>query len=106
MITFQIVGGHFITSEGTYGAIIEKVKQGSVADLVGHLLPGDQVLEWNGVSLGGRSHGEVRDIIAASRQERCIELLVSREVEVSRRHGSGLDHYPGDKSRSGKTSSG
>ena len=79
-----------------------------MADLVGHLLPGDQVLEWNGVSLGGRSHGEVRDIIAASRQERCIELLVSREVEVSRRWGTGdgLDPYSGDKSRSGKTSSG
>ena len=81
-----------------------------MADLVGHLLPGDQVLEWNGVSLGGRSHGEVRDIIAASRQERCIELLVSREVEVSRRWGTGdpgMDPYSsGDKSRSGKTSSG
>ena len=87
------------------------MKQGSVADLVGHLLPGDQVLEWNGVSLSGLSHAEVRDIIAASRQERCIELLVSREVEVSRRWGPGtkdlgMDPYSGDKSRSGKSSSG
>ena len=47
---------------GSYGAIIEKVKQGSVADPVGHLLPGDQVLEWNGVGLQGRSHGDVRDL--------------------------------------------
>jgi hypothetical protein len=27
---------------GRYGAIIEKVKAGSVADLAGHLLPGKQ----------------------------------------------------------------
>ena len=94
---------------GSYGAIIEKVKQGSVADLVGHLLPGDQVLEWNGVSLQGRSHGDVRDIIAASRQERSIELLVSRQVERSRRPGVkelGLDPYSTDKCRPGKMSSG
>ena len=28
---------------------------------------------------------DVRDIIAASRQDRCIELVVSRDVESSRR---------------------
>ena len=60
--------------------MIEKVKQGSVADLVGHLLPGDEVLEWNGISLTGRTYEDVRDIIAASRQDPSIELVVSREV--------------------------
>ena len=54
ILMFQIVGGHFVN--GRYGAVIEKVKQGSVADLVGHLLPGDEVLEWNGVSLSGRTY--------------------------------------------------
>ena len=65
-------------------AVIEKVKQGSVADLVGHLLPGDQVLEWNGISLHTRTYEDVRDIIAASRQENSIELVVSRDIENSR----------------------
>ena len=64
--------------------MIEKVKQGSVADLVGHLLPGDQVLEWNGISLHTRTYEDVRDIIAASRQENSIELVVSRDIESSR----------------------
>ena len=64
--------------------MIEKVKQGSVADLVGHLLPGDQVLEWNGISLHTRTYEDVRDIIAASRQENSIELVVSRDIEKSR----------------------
>ena len=73
---------------GRYGAVVEKVKQGSVADLVGHLLPGDEVLEWNGVSLQGRTYEDVGDIIVASRQDRCIELVVSRDVDVSRRLGA------------------
>ena len=96
----QVVGGRYI--QGRYGAVIEKVKQGSVADLAGRLLPGDevnaaaalhwrvavqpsrrwegltsvQVLEWNGRPLQSRSYEEVRDIIAASRGERAVELVV------------------------------
>ena len=81
-MSFQIVGGQYIN--GRYVAVIEKVKQGSVADLVGHLLPGDQVLEWNGISLHTRTYEDVRDIIAASRQENSIELVVSRDIENSR----------------------
>lgn len=67
-----------------------QVKQGSVADLAGHLLPGDEVLEWAGTSLRGRTYEDVRDIIAASRQERSIELVVSRDTRL----GPGLDTWP------------
>ena len=74
--------------------MIEKVKQGSVADLVGHLLPGDQVLEWNGISLHTRTYEDVRDIIAASRQESSIELVVSRDIESSR---AGADWEDGGR---------
>ena len=59
---------------------MSQVKQGSVADLAGHLLPGDEVLEWNGVSLSGRSYEDVRDIVAASRPVPSIELVVSRDI--------------------------
>ena len=38
LLGLKIVGGKLVN--GRYGAIIEKVKQGSVADLAGHLLPG------------------------------------------------------------------
>ena len=48
---------------------IEKVKKGSIADTVGNLLPGDEVLEWNGRSLQDKSYEEVHDIIAESRQD-------------------------------------
>ena len=81
LLGLKIVGGQYIN--GRYCAVIEKVKAGSVADLVGHLLPGDLVLEWNGISLHTRTYEDVRDIIAASRQEPSIELVVSRDIERS-----------------------
>ena len=34
-----------VMHHGRYGAVIEKVKKGSVADVMGHLLPGDEVFE-------------------------------------------------------------
>eukprot|EP00090_Calanus_glacialis_P042916 TRINITY_DN7603_c0_g1_i1.p1 TRINITY_DN7603_c0_g1~~TRINITY_DN7603_c0_g1_i1.p1 ORF type:complete len:956 (-),score=223.25 TRINITY_DN7603_c0_g1_i1:635-3502(-) len=85
LLGLKIVGGKLVN--GRYGAIVEKVKAGSVADLAGHLLPGDEVLEWNGRSLQSRSYEEVRDIIAASRQDRTIELVVSRDSDMGRRLG-------------------
>lgn len=39
ILGLKVVGGQLL-SNGRYGAIIEKVKKGSVADTVGHLLPG------------------------------------------------------------------
>ena len=39
ILGLKVVGGKQITS-GYFGALIEKVKKGSVADTVGHLLPG------------------------------------------------------------------
>ena len=65
----KVVGGKLVDRDTRYGAVIEKVKKGSIADTVGQLLPGDEVVEWNGRSLQGKSYEEVHDIIAESRQE-------------------------------------
>ena len=118
---------------GRYGAVIEKVKKGSVADVMGHLLPGDEVSRptmqswWKQSALlminiritndglqGGRMAGQVpavsqlrgggflistreesnilcrqvRDIIAACRQDRAIELLVSRDSALAARRNN------------------
>ena len=35
------VGGGNITESGKVGALVEKVKKGSIADTVGHLRPGE-----------------------------------------------------------------
>ncbi|XP_068215845.1 regulating synaptic membrane exocytosis protein 2-like [Palaemon carinicauda] len=72
------VAGGMILDNGKTGALIEKVKKGSIADTVGHLRPGDEVMEWNGRSLQNKSYEEVYDIITESRQEPQVEIFVSR----------------------------
>ena len=69
-----MVGGKLI-GNNCYGALIEKGKKGSIADTVGNLLPGDEVLEWNGRSLQDKSYEEVHDIIAESRQDDQVGYL-------------------------------
>ncbi|KAF1382162.1 hypothetical protein PFLUV_G00161590 [Perca fluviatilis] len=74
-----------MTESGRLCAFITKVKKGSLADTVGHLRPGDQVLEWNGRALQGASFNEVYNIILDSKAEPQVELLVCRPLgEVSR----------------------
>ncbi|CAH1186021.1 unnamed protein product [Phyllotreta striolata] len=79
ILGLKIVGGK-ILENGMTGAVIEKVKKGSVADIEGHLRPGDEVIEWNGRSLQGKTTQEVAEIIAESRQEASVELIVSRSM--------------------------
>ncbi|EDV48663.2 LOW QUALITY PROTEIN: uncharacterized protein Dere_GG16745 [Drosophila erecta] len=65
---------------GPCGAIVEKVKRGSVADLEGRIRPGDEILEWNGRGLHNKSADEVYDIIDESRLDAQVELIVSRPI--------------------------
>uniref|UniRef100_A0A0K2UHZ6 PDZ domain-containing protein n=1 Tax=Lepeophtheirus salmonis TaxID=72036 RepID=A0A0K2UHZ6_LEPSM len=78
LLGVKVVGGKLLPITNHYGAIVEKVKKGSVADTIGHLLPGDEVLEWNGHSLVGKTYEEVHDIISDSRHDSQVELRVSR----------------------------
>ncbi|XP_051156405.1 regulating synaptic membrane exocytosis protein 2 [Leptopilina boulardi] len=79
ILGLKVVGGKLL-EDGSMGALIEKVKKGSTADVEGQLRPGDEVIEWNGRCLQGKSFQEVYDIIAASRQEPQVELVVSRNL--------------------------
>lgn len=45
-----------------------------------HLLPGDEVLQWNGKLLPGATMKEVYDIILESQAEPQVELVVSRPI--------------------------
>ncbi|KAK8377512.1 hypothetical protein O3P69_013858 [Scylla paramamosain] len=86
ILGLKVVGGK-ILDNGRIGALIEKVKKGSIADSVGHLRPGDEVLEWNGRSLQGKSFEEVFEITSESRQEPQVELMVSRLLSDVDRQG-------------------
>uniref|UniRef100_A0A8B9M9D9 Regulating synaptic membrane exocytosis 1 n=1 Tax=Accipiter nisus TaxID=211598 RepID=A0A8B9M9D9_9AVES len=75
----QVVGGK-MTELGRLGAFITKVKKGSLADVVGHLRAGDEVLEWNGKPLPGATNEEVYNIILESKSEPQVEIIVSRPI--------------------------
>ncbi|KAM5211899.1 regulating synaptic membrane exocytosis protein 2 isoform 40-T40 [Hipposideros larvatus] len=79
MLGLKVVGGKMIES-GRLCAFITKVKKGSLADTVGHLRPGDEVLEWNGRLLQGATFEEVYNIILESKPEPQVELVVSRPI--------------------------
>ncbi|KAI3358282.1 hypothetical protein L3Q82_003280 [Scortum barcoo] len=84
LLGLKVVGGK-MTESGRLCAFITKVKRGSLADTVGHLRPGDQVLEWNGRVLQGATFNEVYNIILESKPEPQVELVVSRTIgDVSR----------------------
>ncbi|KAM9818844.1 regulating synaptic membrane exocytosis protein 1 isoform 20-T20 [Syngnathus typhle] len=79
LLGLKVVGGK-MTETGKLGAFITKVKKGSLADVVGHLRAGDEVLQWNGKSLPGATKKEVYNIILESKAEPQVELVVSRPI--------------------------
>ncbi|XP_024153093.1 regulating synaptic membrane exocytosis protein 1 isoform X4 [Oryzias melastigma] len=79
LLGLKVVGGR-ITESGRLGAFITKVKKGSLADVVGHLRAGDEVLQWNGKMLPGATMKEVYNIILESQAEPQVELVVSRPI--------------------------
>ncbi|XP_018323416.1 regulating synaptic membrane exocytosis protein 2 isoform X2 [Agrilus planipennis] len=109
ILGLKVIGGR-ILENGQRGAIIEKVKKGSIADVEGQLRAGDEVIEWNGRLLQGKSCQEVSDIIAESKHEANIELIVSRSMGNRRAaqatwrqsvaHRGQMAQWPGSNSES------
>ncbi|XP_056618334.1 regulating synaptic membrane exocytosis protein 2 isoform X17 [Triplophysa dalaica] len=79
LLGLKVVGGK-MTESGKLCAFITKVRKGSLADTIGHLRPGDQVLEWNGRKLQGATFKEVYNIILDSKPEPQVELVVARPI--------------------------
>ncbi|XP_007456184.1 PREDICTED: regulating synaptic membrane exocytosis protein 1-like isoform X6 [Lipotes vexillifer] len=79
LLGLKVVGGK-MTDVGRLGAFITKVKKGSLADVVGHLRAGDEVLEWNGKPLPGATNEDVYNIILESKSEPQVEIIVSRPI--------------------------
>ncbi|KAK5608390.1 hypothetical protein CRENBAI_026614 [Crenichthys baileyi] len=98
LLGLKVVGGK-MTESGRLCAFITKVKRGSLADTVGHLRPGDQVLEWNGRVLQGATFNEVYDIILESKPEPQVELVVCRPIrDVSRAADASSVHLDSSSS--------
>uniref|UniRef100_A0A8C5NTR1 Regulating synaptic membrane exocytosis 1 n=1 Tax=Junco hyemalis TaxID=40217 RepID=A0A8C5NTR1_JUNHY len=77
LLGLKVVGGK-MTELGRLGAFITKVKKGSLADVVGHLRAGDEVLEWNGKPLPGATNEDVYNIILESKSEPQVEIILSK----------------------------
>ena len=87
-----------MTEEGRLGAFITRVKEGSIADTVGHLLPGDvMITEY----LGTKQGNYYLDVLwwkaldckirAACSMTFCV-IQVSFSVICWRPHGMGMPH--------------
>ncbi|CAH2068522.1 unnamed protein product, partial [Iphiclides podalirius] len=83
ILGLKVTGG-IMLADGTRGAIVEKIKKGSIADIEGQLRVGDEVLQWNGVPLQGRSADEVALVVANSKHDSHVELVVSRPLVAGR----------------------
>lgn len=65
---------------GVLGAYVAKVYAGGVVETLGEVNEGDQVLEWNGVPLTGKTYEEVQRIIASSTDE--VEVVIRSDFNM------------------------
>lgn len=78
-IGMKIVGGKQISGgpAGHVGAFVAAIYKGGVADqLHGELQEGDQILEWNGIPLTGKTYEEVHALISLLNDNGEIELVI------------------------------
>lgn len=76
----EIVGGRpCLDAVGGMGAFVTRVipRPGSAVNTLGEIRVGDQVLEWNGVVLQGKSAGHVSHIITRTLEDE-IEVVLKR----------------------------
>ncbi|XP_054718182.1 uncharacterized protein LOC129227616 [Uloborus diversus] len=77
----KVVGGKEVPgSNGMIGAYVAKIFPGGVVETLGEVKEGDQVLEWNGVPLTGRTYEEVQRIIASSADE--VEIVIRCDLNM------------------------
>ncbi|XP_049844119.1 protein piccolo-like [Schistocerca gregaria] len=75
----RIVGGKEIPhTGGELGAFVSRIYPGGVVDYLGTIKEGDQILEWNGVPLTGKTFEEVQRLISHTEGE--IEIVVKSNI--------------------------
>ncbi|XP_022254252.1 uncharacterized protein LOC111088429 isoform X2 [Limulus polyphemus] len=82
----EIIGGKEIPdNNGMTGAYIAKIYPSVMVDTLGEVAEGDQVLEWNGITLNGKTFEEVKRIIASSEDE--VEMVIRSDLNVLKPQG-------------------
>ena len=73
----RIIGGKSIpNTNGMIGAFVSKILAGGVVDTLGEVREGNQVMEWNGVPLTGKTHDEVQNIIRNTLNHEEVEVII------------------------------
>nr|CAD7394694.1 unnamed protein product [Timema cristinae] len=97
----RVIGGKEIpNSGGKLGTYVTRIYQGGVADKLRVIKEGDRLLEWNGVSLTGKTFEEVQRVVSLS--EGKIDIVVesgkpSTSLELSCTGLTSLDKSNYDK---------
>ncbi|VDP06947.1 unnamed protein product [Heligmosomoides polygyrus] len=79
----RVVGGKRMPG-GELGAFVSAVNQAKYNQILGEVKEGDQVLEWNGVLLNGKTFEEVERIVNSSSGEVEIILKSNRAVSLGK----------------------
>ncbi|GFR30813.1 protein piccolo [Trichonephila clavata] len=88
----KVVGGKEIPgSNGMIGAYVARIYPGGVVETLGEVREGDQVLEWNGVPLTGKTYEEVQRIIASSGDE--VEIVIRSDFNMLTSRSSSHHHH-------------
>lgn len=77
----KIVGGKLNPIINQLSAYVVKIKKDSLADTVGRLQVGDEILKWNGHELRGLAYDEVYAIMTQSKKDMQVELCAKRLME-------------------------
>ncbi|KAJ9595016.1 hypothetical protein L9F63_013682, partial [Diploptera punctata] len=71
----RVIGGKEIPGTGgQLGAFVTRIYPGGVVETLGEIKEGDQVLEWNGVPLTGKTFEEVQKLVSQTEGE--VEIVV------------------------------
>ena len=77
----KIMGGKHNPLTHQLSAYVMKVRKESVADTVGRLQVGDEIVKWNGNALRGLAYDEVYALMAQSHQDAQVEVCAERLME-------------------------
>uniref|UniRef100_A0AAY4BV53 Uncharacterized protein n=1 Tax=Denticeps clupeoides TaxID=299321 RepID=A0AAY4BV53_9TELE len=91
----RIVGGKEVPgTNGEIGAYVAKVSPGGQAEQSGKIVEGMQVLEWNGITLAGKTYEQVQSIVGqqSAETELCVRLDLNMLSDVE--HPQQLELHP------------
>ncbi|XP_043092610.1 protein piccolo isoform X3 [Puntigrus tetrazona] len=96
----RVVGGKEVPgSNGDIGAYVAKVLPGGAAEQTGKIVEGMQVLEWNSISLTGKTYEEVQGLVGhqVGEAEICVRLDLNMLSDSESSHLDLQDQTKGDR---------